>query len=404
MGQNLPIPPTEESLLQTGCYIQFESDRRQFGCAYRMFATMVILLSTLSVATVAYARKTNQTVVEDPFDKAAGGATLTRATRENVMIANPALMPYGGALHRWLGTQFTFLCNKESIDFLRSMVQSTQSGDEAAAEEESSSDDSAELIERVFDTPIHAGMQNITGWTLNNFGVEIFARAELDIEANEFGQYGAPEVRFGADIYAGGAASAALRLIQPLSVGVTAKYLAVAEPDIGVSLLDTEEISKLSSAEGMQEAASYGYGLGYDGGALLFLQGETIDYRLAVKIEDFGNTTFTGTQAPFLQQMHIGTGVTFHNSVDSLHLAVDYRDYQAVYEEPMFKRVYAGARLSLREYVGLATGLYQGYPTFGARLDLIFFKLGITSYTKELGEYPGANPRSIYEAYFMTGF
>ncbi len=391
--------------MQTGSYKRGSLALNAFTFLRPFVVISFVTAVMISFSNDAYARKTNQTVVEDPFDKAAGGATLTRATRENVMIANPALMPYGGALHRWLGTQFTFLCNKESIDFLRSMVQSSQGeGDAAAEEEASSSGDAAEMIERVFDTPIHVGMQNITGWTLNNFGVEIFARAELDIEANEFGQYGAPEVRFGADIYAGGAASAALRIISPFSVGVTAKYLAVAEPDIGVSLLDTAEIERLSTPEGIQEAASYGYGLGYDGGALLFLQGDYIDYRLAVKIEDFGNTTFTGTQKPFLQQMHIGTGVTFHNSLDSLHLAVDYRDYEAAYQEPMFKRIYAGARLSLREYVGLATGLYQGYPTFGARIDLIFFKLGVTSYTKELGEYPGANPRSIYEAYFMTGF
>jgi hypothetical protein len=361
----------------------------------------VLVLACLSAGLIpfrAFGKKTNQTIIEDPYDTAAGGSTLTRATRENVILANPALMPYGGKFHRWLGTQFTIMANPESIDFVQSMIGQ---GDGGGEEGEGGA---AAFIERVFETPVHAGVQNITSYTTNNVGFSLFARSELDISAREYGEYGMPELRFGVDAYAGGALGLALRAMPFLSFGVTAKYLFVAEPDIAVSFLDQERIAELSDAGALQEAASYGNGLGFDGGFLLFLQGHNLDFRFTGKVEDVGGTSFTGTQAPFKQTLHAGAALTFHTDADAIHLSVDYRDVQAAYEEPMFKRIYAGARMTIREYVGIAGGLYQGYPSFGARLDLLLMKLGATVYTKELGDYPGANPRTIYQVYFMTGF
>ncbi len=371
----------------------------RFGVSNPLFKAVLVGLSCILITNQALGKKTNQALVEDPFDSASGGATLTRATRENVVLSNPALMPYGGKFHRWVGTQFTLLTNRESIDFVQSLAgQGSSSGDEG------STSGPADFIERVFDTPIHAGIQNITSYTTNNFGLGLFTRTEMDIQAREFGEFGMPELRFGVDAYLGAAAGFGLRIVPFLSVGITVKYLLVAEPDIAVSLLDTTRIQELSDPAALQEAASYGTGMGYDVGALLFVQGRVVDYRLALKVDDVGGTEFSGTQDPFKQTIHAGTSLTFHSSADALHLALDYRDIQGAYEEPMFKRIYAGTRLSIRQYVGLAAGLYQGYPSYGVRLDLLLFKLGASVYTRELGQYPGENPRNLYQIYFMTGF
>jgi hypothetical protein len=373
-------------------------EKLRIAVANLLLRFLLVLLGIVQVPNEAFGKKTNQAIVEDPYDSASGGASLTRATRENVVLSNPALMPYGGKFHRWVGTQFTLLTNRESIDFVQSLAGQGSSSDEA------SSSGPAEFIERVFDTPIHAGIQNITSYTTNNFGLGVFARTEMDIQAREFGEFGMPELRFGVDAYLGAAAGFGLRIVRFLSVGVTAKYLLVAEPDIAVSLLDATRIQELSDPAALQDAASYGMGMGYDLGALLFLQGRIVDYRLALKVDDVGGTEFSGTQDPFKQTIHAGTSLTFHNSADALHLALDYRDIQGAYEEPIFKRIYTGARLSIRQYVGIAAGLYQGYPSYGVRLDLLLFKLGATAYTRELGQYPGENPRNLYQIYFMTGF
>ena len=61
----------------------------------------------------------------------------------------------------------------------------------------------------------------------------------------------------------------------------------------------------------------------------------------------------------------------------------------------MFKKLYLGARLQLRTRLGIAVGLYQGLPTYGLKLDLPFLKLGLTAYSKELGDYPGQRQRDL---------
>ena len=353
------------------------------------------------VTEPAFARKTSQPILQDPFDTAAGGASLTRAARQSVILANPALMPYGAKFHRWIGTQFGVLANKDSIEFLQSMVNG---GSNDAEGEEEAGDTATALIDKVFDTPIHAGFFNITSYIINNFGLALFGSSVIDIQAREFGDTGMPEVRFGMDLYVGGAGGFAVQTFKWLSLGLTAKYLMVAEPSIGVSLVDQEQIASLSDPSALQELASYGRGMGYDAGALVFLQGSAVDFRFALKVEDVGNTSFTGTQAPFLQTINAGTSLTLHSNKDALHLAVDFRDMQAAYDEHWFKRVYAGARLVMRQYIGLAYGLYQGWPSYGVRLDLLVMKLGATVHTKELGSYPGENPRSIYQVYLMSGF
>jgi len=73
-------------------------------------------------------------------------------------------------------------------------------------------------------------------------------------------------------------------------------------------------------------------------------------------------------------------------------------------EEKTFKKVYVGARVMVRQMLGLAVGLYQGIPSFGVRMDLILFKLGVTAYGRELGDYPGEKQRNMVMIYTSLGF
>jgi hypothetical protein len=75
---------------------------------------------------------------------------------------------------------------------------------------------------------------------------------------------------------------------------------------------------------------------------------------------------------------------------------LDYRDITGQLNTSLPMRLYAGAKLIIRNYVGLAAGLYQGYPTYGVRLDLIFVKIGLTFYGREMGRYAGDDQRDIY--------
>ncbi len=353
------------------------------------------------------AKKTNQAIYEDPFDLGAGGAALTRASKDGILFTNPAQLPLGSKIIRWIGLSTSVLTNKESVDTARDMIQQAQgSGSEESSEEASAGADA--FIEKVFANPVRLGWGVAFSVLTHNVGGAVFSRLEPDFEANLYGEYGMPEIRFTAESYHGGALGMGLRTpLRWLYLGATAKYLYAAEPEFGVELTNKEKIAELSDPTSLQNSISHNTGTGLDLGSLLFFQGDYTDLTLALKVDDVGNTAFQGDgSAPtsFKQMAHAGVGVTLHTGADALHFALDYRDIQGAYEEDLFKRVYAGTKLTIRTYLGLAAGFYQGYPTMGAEIDLIIMRLALCSYTRELGDHAGVNPRRIYLASLSTGF
>jgi hypothetical protein len=361
----------------------------------------ILVWASLEFVPAAYAEKTNQAVYEVPYDLAAGGASLTRASQEGVMFANPAQMPYGQKFFRWFGSEFALLAAKESYEEAKNLAggKEKSSGDEQESEEAN-----ADFFDKAFDTPIHFGATSAISFISNNFGIGTFARFEPDIAGQRHNETGIPEFRARAEGYAGLAASLAGKVCSWLSLGLTAKHMYKVEPDLVIDLADQNKVNEIrADPAALQNEVTPGFGTSFDAGALVFKQGYNWDYRLALKVDDVGDTSFTEGQRTFKQTYHAGIGVTLHNAIDSLHLALDFRDVTGVYEEPITLRVYAGAKLMLRKFFGLAIGLYQGYPTYGVRLDLLFVKLGFTVYGRELGDYAGDDPRTIYMASLGIG-
>lgn len=350
-------------------------------------------ISLLFFSQPAVAKKTNQAVYEESFDLAGGGASLTRATQEGMLFANPAQLTYGGQFHRWIGLKTNVIAGTDSIEF----AQQVKDG---------GSSDASTILESAYEHPLHVGMSSALSWLTQNVGICAFARAEPDISAKKYGESGLPEVRFQAEAYGGALASFAVQTLRWLSLGVTAKYLYVGEPDVAIGIAEQQRIQSLSSAEGLKEEASYGKGVGADIGALIFLQGNVADLRIAGKVDDVGGTEFDGSQAPFKQTVSAGLGLTFHSNADAIHLSADYRDILGAYGESIYKRLYAGAKVMIRTYVGVAAGLYQGYPTYGAVIDLIFVRIAATVYGREYGSHPdlGVERRNLYVLSFAMGF
>jgi hypothetical protein len=369
----------------------------------------------------AWAHKTNQPVYTDPFDLGAGGAVLTRASKDGRLFANPALLPYGGKFHRWLGLTTTLLANRESLSLAREMMQNAQkgSGDDSGGGDASATettegeseggggDQNSEFIDKVLKNPVRVGWGISLAWVTSEFGLSVFSRFEPDIRGREVGATGLPEVRFQAESYHGAALGTAIRTPwRWLSLGVTGKYLYVSEPDVTVQVSDQESINQFQNPDFIQDLSSHNTGLGVDAGALAFFQGSSMDLSIAAKVDDAGGTKLTGPTMPgeFKQVTSAGLGLTLHTGADAVHFAVDYRDLGDAYGEETFKKVYAGTKVLLRTYVGLSAGYYQGYPSMGAEIDLILLRLAVTSYTRELGDHPGADPRHIYMGSLSMGF
>ncbi len=342
----------------------------------------------------AFGKKSNELLYTEPFDLAAGGTSLTRASQEGIVFANPALLPLGGAWLRWVGFQAGFMLDRD-------LAQSAQSGNigDAAGTGESS------FVDELFAKSLHFGQTATLSFLNKNVAISAFERVELDVEGQRFGDGGLPSVNFAVEAYGGILTSSAFRPARWISLGVTAKQLYVSEPVIQVPITDQNKIRELTeNTSKLQDEISLNQGTGADLGALFLLQGFNLDLSLGLKVEDLGGTKFTGSQPDFPQTFNAGFGLALHGTKEVLHLSLDYRDIGNAYDEKTFKKVYIGARLMLRNMLGVACGLYQGIPTAGIRVDLLLFKLGVTAYGRELGSFPGDKQRNMVMIYTSLGF
>ncbi len=345
-------------------------------------------------SSLAFGKSSNELLYTEPFDLAAGGTTLTRSSQEGIVFANPALLPLGGAWVRWLGFQAGFMLDRD-------LAESAKSGSIASAAGTGNSG----FVDELFSRSLHFGQTATLSFLNKNFAVSVFDRVELDIAGERFGDDGLPSVHFTGEAYGGLLASYAARPYRWLSLGVTGKKLYATEPDLQVPIVDQEKIKQLTEdASSLKDQFAPGQGTGVDVGALFLLQGFQVDYSLGLKVEDLGATKFTGEQKTFPQTYNLGLGLAIHGSKEVLHLSLDYRDITNAYDEKTFKKVYVGARLMIRNLIGVACGLYQGIPTVGMRVDLLLFKFGITAYGRELGTYPGDKQRNMVMVYTSLGF
>ncbi len=359
-------------------------------------ASLVTPILWILPPAISFARDLSP-IYEETFDIAAGGASLTRASRYGAALANPALLPFSGSFHRWLGSEFSLHINQESAAMAKSMLPGASSNSES----------SSGFVDHVFESPFLAGTQTSLAYLNAYGGIGFFSKFEVDLEAQEYGPTGLPAIILNGKSYTGGTVSAAGQIpFTPLSLGLTAKYLMLSEPYASIDLADPDATSQFQDPSALSALVNPSNGVGYDLGALLFFQGPRVDWRWALKIDDVGGTSLSGGDAveDFKQVISTGASVTFHTGGDAIHIAVDRRDLQNAYGTPAFKSTRAGVKVLLRGYVGVAAGYYDGYPSYGAELDLIFLKLGVASYRRERTDSPGVSARNVYVMNLATGF
>jgi hypothetical protein len=347
----------------------------------------------LAEAFPLFAKNSSELIYTEPFDLAAGGSTLTRASQEGIVFANPALLPLGAATIRWVGLETAFMVDRDLAENgISSLKAPADTGNSA-------------FVEDLFSRSIHFGQSLSLSLLNKNFAITVFDRLEVDIEGNRYDNGGLPQINFAGEAYAGAMATAAIQPLPWFSIGVTGKYLYMGEPDIQIPVTDTERIESLADdPSALRDELQYGKGIGGDLGMLFLQQTSSIDLSLGLKIEDVGGTQLSNHQKTLPQTFNAGLGLAIHGTTNVLHLSADYRDIGNAYNEKKFKKIYLGARLMLFQMVGVAVGLYQGIPSFGLRFDAFFIKLGVTAYGRELGTYPGDKQRNMVSVYTSIGF
>ena len=307
-----------------------------------------------------------------------------------MLVANPAQLPYGGKIWRWVGSKTSVVADPKSLSAAKEL-KSAQSGA-----------DSSKLVDTIFSTPMHGGASESLSVLTNNVGLALLTRGEADIRGWKTGDpdtgSGTPEIVATPDLLAGAYLSAAARSsLDWLSFGVSAKYLALNLVPAIVDITSQQALAGLPKALTKSLGPSaLERGFGMDVGSLIFFQGKNLDFRLGATVVNLGGLAGMSAQgSAALQTANVGGALTFHTEGDAIHLAVDYRDATDVAKEPIFRRIYMGTKVLIQTYVGLAAGLYHGSPSYGVELDLLILRLALTSYTPEYGGAPGVDPRPI---------
>jgi len=330
---------------------------------------------------------------ENPFDLAAGGASLTRATQEGVFFSNPSLPALGAGFLRWIYGRTAIHFGADAIDLGRDMYKKSKQGTLKA---------DSTLIEKLLKTPVHAGNDITLGFVSAYGGIGAFQTLRADIEGRQFGSQGLPEVRTRADGAVGLAGLAAIPVGDALSFGVSVKPSYAVEASENIALSDFSGGGAKQLLSDIKKNTRYGLGISVSAGSTLQLRSQNFDFRLATTVDDIGQTKFASGVSPWKQIVNAGIGIIPHTRGSALHCAADLRDLTRTYGEHWTRRFRAGCKLLMASRLGIGAGYYQGWPSFGLVANLVVLRLEAGSYTREFGSEAGTRGRRVY--FLATGF
>lgn len=338
--------------------------------------------------------KTHEPIYQAPFDLAAGGASLTRATQEGAQFANPSLTALGAGVLRSLFLRSTVHVGADAVDLAAQAAKSILAGEGARST-------SRDLMGRALKTPVHVGADMAMGALFAPGGFSLVATTRADLETREFGDVGLPQLHLRALAFSGAAAHFAQSFRDKIAIGVGAKALYGGEARERIGLNEIVAGGGSDAATLVRNKLKRGYGLSVDLGTTIQRRSRYLDSRLAVVVNDVGTTTFTGSLSPWKQTVNVGFGVTPHTRSNALHCAVDLRDIGRVYGEHWTRRTYAGCRLIFARLIGFGIGMSQGWPSFGTVVNLFFLRLEAGTYSREWGSQAGVGGRRVY--FFAVG-
>ncbi len=348
------------------------------------------------------------------------------ATREGLVFSNPALIPVGGKIIRWAGSKFNLMAPRDSLLFAYKAKSEGCSATTGAMNgllgEKSPCQAKTQDLNAILGKKTGFGVSSTLSGILNNFAGTLVLGQGVDINVRRAGDpvtgIGLPQLVLRAESANALAFSAATRVpFSPVSFGVTAKYMALLDSKITAGTeLATDKSALTSQTDNIRSGIAKGTGI--DGGVLWFQQGSWVDFRLGATVQDVGNATLKALGTPCdptlptcdtkkpirYQTLNSGVGLTFHNSTDMIHFAIDYRDINNAYQEPMYKRIYSGTKITLRNSLGIALGMHHGYPSYGLELDAFLFKMSFATWQKVYGVDPNGEIRKYFMFSISSGF
>ncbi len=135
-----------------------------------------------------------------------------------------------------------------------------------------------------------------------------------------------------------------------------------------------------------------GTGYGFDLGGNIVVPLPMVDIVASAVWKDVGQTKFKAengseTPPPQEQEMALGLAVNVDAPLISITPAIDIKHLNRE-DIQLAKKVHLGVEIGL-PLIDIRAGLYQGYHTYGAGVNLGVIRADVASYGVELGEYPG---------------
>ena len=246
----------------------------------------------------------------------------------------------------------------------------------------------------------------------DKFGKRQYGRGQLAPMAMRFGNFevmpfatttnfidlrdpALPEVTFLSDTLYGAVLAYALPLSKELSISasLTPATRSLYSGSIGLTDLIAsigQSSFRLDKLFDKSDGTYFGLGLGA-------IYRPSATFRLGVNVDNLGyaNAFFGGSKPPALSQV-VALGMVNRTDWKPWHLdqSLDLQDVVNPNKYNAMRLLHLGLELG-RPYftrdhdIGLGVGLNEGYLTSGGFLDIYIFRLTLSYYAMELGEYPG---------------
>jgi hypothetical protein len=322
-----------------------------------------------------------------------GGAFTAVADDENAIFYNPA------GLNSIQGFQQVEILNpiaemsEKTLKFYKDLNEALD------APQSEKDQKTADVLNRYIGEHLHMRTSVFPNVVLHNFGIGVLGQAVFDGEVHNPLGSTFLQVRGGYD----------LALLVSGAYGVFGQYLQIGATGkiIRRSLLDKAyTANEIVSQNGisLSDDIQNGVGIGGDIGAILRLPvlftpaiGITVQNVRGINLDKAGKIS---------EQINAGIALKPPFPIGQLVLAADVMDLgkESGSDDDLYKRVHMGAEYTPFRMLSLRAGLNQGYPTFGATLDLWLLKIVGAYYVEEIGAFAGQRDDQRYVLQASLGF
>ena len=334
-------------------------------------------------------------IYTDAFDQAGGSANITNSAQEGILTSNPALLGVGNRAIRWAGLSTTYSIGKKSTDIIKSYSDLEKNATKNEV-------DSAKFIGILQKNPVHIGITQTLSLVSNWGGVLLLGKTHPDLKIWKYGHptepTGLPSAYLQTQTLGAGVVGFTLPTVFSfLHLGVSVKHIASSSITKSLDLSSTDvEAAQTEFTE--SATTSLNRGTGADLGSIISLYGTNVDLMVASTVSNVGGLKLVSPDSvtTIEQSQNIGASITIHNDSSSLSLSAQLKDIHKTADTEYYKRLSLGTKLTLFSFLGIATGLHDGSPTYGITLNPPFIRISATTLTKEYLSSPGLDRRQIY--------